>query len=104
MNRHETTKTELCTVEIDNNIRDIVLWMNDNRGLITLWSCEGDKINKPYVVFFATDPPSLNGLLVSIKTYATVEVEHYSDTLPVRYTLYFKDKGHRDLFASRIRG
>lgn len=51
-----------CEQFYDPLIRPLVQWMNTQPGIRTLYSCQGNLINSPYVVFVAQDFVTLNAI------------------------------------------
>jgi len=101
---HTTTHVAVKTAKVDDYILPVVQWLNDFPGVTTQWSCEGvpgdDVENKPYVVFCCEDTEYLSMILKSLKDYARVEIEFYTDFCPVRFCIKFDSKQQLQSFIA----
>lgn len=95
---HETVQLTLQdkAVDIDKGMVSTILWMNDSfQRILTQYCCEGDELQRPYVLFYCFDIEELKRLISSVQRphgidtviYARVEVQNIDNN--IRYNLRF---------------
>ncbi|KKN20711.1 hypothetical protein LCGC14_0932830 [marine sediment metagenome] len=81
---HETETIIIKEAEVDKGIACLVKFLNEQPGIQTRFSCQGDDAKGiiPYVNFIAENPNSLAEFLKTWKDYrfaTSIYIEHYAD-------------------------
>jgi len=100
---HIAKEITILKAAVDEKIIPVVQWLNSFEGVITIFSCEGDKKVKPYILFQCDEHLTLLRILKTARAYyKTCEVWWWEDHLPVRYRMEFLSHGDMLVFVNYL--
>ena len=102
-NHEDVCLVPIKMVEVDEKIVPVVGWLNTYEGIHTLYSCEGYKKSKPYVMFVCDKIDSLcEALRVTNMFWGEVDTKVHTHLGVLRFTMKFETQDTLKRFCDYI--
>lgn len=105
MRTHVAEDTVIKSAPIDNNIKDVVEWLNSFDEVYTRFSCEGDAgtsnlLDTAMVMFFCSSLTQLSIICKELRNYGEIKAEFFQGSL--RFCLRFHCSGCFTAFKENL--